>query len=428
MAGEHPLRRSLGLHDAVAIGLGSMIGAGVFAVWAPAAATAGPWLLLSLALAAFVAACNALSSAALAVRYPTAGGTYVYGRERLGDLPGYLAGWCFVIGKVASCAAMAMTVGAYLVPEYERVSALVAVVVVTLLNLSGVQRSAGMSRVIVTAVLAVLAGVVVAALLRGAGGPGWSGGVGDGTVGGGSYAVLQAAGLLFFAFAGYARIATLAEEVEHPERVIPRAVTLSLTVVLVVYAAVGITLLGVIGAERVAGSSAPVAELAEQVWGSSWSWLVRVAAGVAALGALLNLVLGISRTSMAMARGGHLPAALGRIGRRHQTPRVAEIVVGVVVLGVVLVADLRGAIGFSSFGVLLYYAIANASAWTLRGDWGAARLVPPLGLAGCLTLALTLPWGSVLGGAGLIAVGLLWYAVRGSFGVGRATRSGPSAG
>ncbi|MDQ3526543.1 MAG: amino acid permease, partial [Actinomycetota bacterium] len=155
MAGEHPLRRSLGLHDAVAIGLGSMIGAGVFAVWAPAAATAGPWLLLSLALAAFVAACNALSSAALAVRYPTAGGTYVYGRERLGDLPGYLAGWCFVIGKVASCAAMAMTVGAYLVPEYERVSALVAVVVVTLLNLSGVQRSAGMSRVIVTAVLAV---------------------------------------------------------------------------------------------------------------------------------------------------------------------------------------------------------------------------------------------------------------------------------
>jgi basic amino acid/polyamine antiporter, APA family len=400
------LRRTLGLRDAVAIGLGSMIGAGLFAVWAPATAAAGRWVLLSLLLAGAVALCNALSSAALAARYPSAGGTYVYGRERLGELPGFLAGWCFVVGKTASCAAMALTVGAYAVPGHERVAAVTAVLLVTALNLAGVQRSARASEVVVTLVLAVLAGLVVARLVGGA-----SDGGGTGVVEVGPTGVLQAAGLLFFAFAGYARIATLGEEVRDPARTIPRAVVLALSCVALVYAVVGLLVLDVLGVAGTATSTAPLAEVAERVWGGQAGWVLRVAATAAALGALLNLVLGISRTSLAMARGGHLPRALRRVDRRRGVPWVAEVVVGSVVLAVVLVADLRGAIGFSSFGVLLYYAVANAAAWTLRGDWRLARTVPVVGLLGCLVLVVTLPAASVAGGLAVVGAGLGWYAL-----------------
>jgi APA family basic amino acid/polyamine antiporter len=114
------LARRLGLGDAVVIGLGSMIGAGVFAAFAPAAEAAGSGLLLGLALAAAVAYANALSSAQLAALYPLSGGAYIYGCERLGHFWGFLAGWAFVVGKTASCAAMALTFGAYAAPSFAR--------------------------------------------------------------------------------------------------------------------------------------------------------------------------------------------------------------------------------------------------------------------------------------------------------------------
>lgn len=409
MTAPGELRRTLGLRDAVTVGLGSMVGAGVFAVWAPAAASAGGLVLVALALAAVVATCNALSSAALAARYPSAGGTYVYGRERLGEVWGYLAGWCFVVGKTASCAAMALTVGAYLVPGAERVAAVAAVVLVTALNLVGVQRSVGASRVIVAVVACALLGVAVAALWPGAGGMALDSGQLLGAAGPGLPGVLQAAGLLFFAFAGYARIATLGEEVHEPERTIPRAVVVALVSVLVLYLVVGAVVLGVLGPDATASSAAPVADAAALVWGERWAWVVRVAAGLAALGALLNLVLGISRTSLAMARDGHLPRRLATVAGPAAVPRVAEVTVGIVVLVVVLAADVRGAIGFSSFGVLLYYAVANASAFTLRDEWAPGAWVPVLGLVGCLTLVVTLPPSSVLGGGVVVALGLAAY-------------------
>ncbi|MFB6397521.1 APC family permease [Polymorphospora lycopeni] len=404
---DNRLARRLSLPDAVVIGLGAMIGAGVFAAFAPAAAAAGGWLLGALALAALVAYCNAVSSARLAARYPLSGGTYVYGRERLGPFWGYLAGWSFVVGKTASCAAMALTFAAYAVPGFERPAAVLAVLAVTALNWHGVQRSVTATRVIVAVVLAVLVAVVVAGLVGAAGTPGPAGGV----LGSGPFpalGVLQAAGLLFFAFAGYARIATLGEEVTDPARTIPRAVGTALGVTLVVYTAIAVTLLLVLGPERTAAAAAPLAE-AVTVAGASWlAPVVRAGAALAAAGALLALVLGVSRTAFAMARDRHLPAALDAVHPRHGVPHHAELAVGLVVAVLVAVVDLRGAIGFSSFGVLLYYAVANASAWTL----GRRRLVPAVGLVGCLVLAVALPLSSVLTGAAVVAAGALLYLVR----------------
>jgi APA family basic amino acid/polyamine antiporter len=209
--------RRLGVPDAVVIGLGSMIGAGIFAALAPAAHAAGSGLLLGLALAAVVAYCNATSSARLAARYPASGGTYVYGRERLGEFWGYLAGWGFVVGKTASCAAIALTVGSYVWPGHVHAVAVTAVVALTAVNYAGVQKSAWLTRLLVAVVLAVLAAIVVTTLTSGAAAPTRLDIGSDATAGG----VLQAAGLLFFAFAGYARIATLGEEVRDPARTIP---------------------------------------------------------------------------------------------------------------------------------------------------------------------------------------------------------------
>ncbi|GAA2267968.1 hypothetical protein GCM10010149_05770 [Nonomuraea roseoviolacea subsp. roseoviolacea] len=481
------LARRLGTGDAVVVGLSAMIGAGVFAAFAPAAAAAGPWLLAALALAAVVAYCNATSSARLAALHPESGGTYVYGRRRLGPLWGYLAGWGFTVGKTASCAAMALTFGAYVAPGLARPLAVGAVVGVTALNVYGVRRSTAAARVMVAFVLAVLAAVIATGLLAPpapttasltaapgqprhgfpgtsagppsmpSGRPGTSAGS-PGTPSGppgvhrgsvddlgkgvsypipglrerlpsppvlvtvakrtgpsvtGWWGVLQGAGLLFFAFAGYARIATLGEEVRDPARTIPRAIGIALGITLAVYTLVAVAALRVLGWPLLAASDAPLGDVVEM---AGFAWLrpvVTAGAAVAALGALLALVLGVSRTVLAMARERDLPHALSAVHPARREPRRAELAVGVAVVALLLVADLRGAIGFSSFGVLVYYAIANAAALTLTREEGAPpKVVPVAGVVLCLVLAATLPWQSVAGGLAVFAVGALVWALR----------------
>ena len=403
------LQRRLGVADAVLIGLGSMIGAGIFAALAPAARAAGSGLLVALAVAAVVAYCNASSSARLAARYPASGGTYVYGRERLGDFWGYLAGWAFIIGKTASCAAMALTVGSYVWPGHAHAVAVAAVVALTAVNYVGIQKSAWLTRVVVAVVLAVLAAVVVAGFTSATADAGRLGVGSDATVTG----VLQAAGLLFFAFAGYARIATLGEEVRDPARTIPRAIPLALGLTLVVYAAVALAVLMVLGPRGLGEAAAPLSD-AVRAAGADWlAPVVRVGAAVAALGSLLALILGVSRTTLAMARDRHLPHVLAAVHPRFQVPHRAELLVGAVVIVLAATTDVRGAIGFSSFGVLVYYAVANASAWTLTPDENRPpRIVPAVGLAGCLVLALTLPADSVAWGTIVLAAGIAAYGIR----------------
>lgn len=403
------LRRRLGLLDAVVIGLGSMIGAGIFAALAPAAYAAGSGLLLGLAVAAVVAYCNAISSARLAARYPASGGTYVYGRMRLGDFWGYLAGWGFVIGKTASCAAMALTVGFYVWPAQAHAVAVAVVVALTAVNYAGIQKSAWLTRSIVAVVLVVLTAVVVAAYGSGAADPARL----DIGVDAHVWGMLQAAGLLFFAFAGYARIATLGEEVRDPARTIPRAIPLALGITLAVYALVAVAVIAVLGPQRLARAAAPLSE-AMRVAGVNWLIpVVQIGAAVAALGSLLALILGVSRTTLAMARDRHLPRWLAAVHPRFKVPFRAELVVGAVVAALAATADIRGAIGFSSFGVLVYYAIANASALTLGLDEGRPRrLIPLVGLIGCVVLAFALPLSSVAAGAAVLGVGVAAYGVR----------------
>ena len=404
MTATAALARRLDTRDAVVVGLSSMIGAGVFAAFGPAARAAGTGLLIGLAIAGGVAYCNAVASAQLAAQYPTSGGTYVYGRERLGEWWGFIAGWGFVIGKTASCAAMALTFASYAAAGslwIDRGVGVAAVVVLTAANYRGISRTAQFARVLVAISILALLVVVVAIAASGH----VHSGVGSSSFG--AYGVLQSAGLLFFAFAGYARIATLGEEVRDPEVTIPRAIPIALVIALGLYLAVGIAALAGAGPAALAVSVRPLATAVDAA-GAAWALpVVRIGAAVASLGALLALIAGVGRTGLAMARNGDLPRWLASVHPRYRVPDHAELAVAFAVVILVLTTDLRNAIGFSSFGVLLYYAVANTSAYTQpseRRRWPRALNVA--GLAGCLVLVVTLPWSAIVAGAAVIAVGV----------------------
>lgn len=395
-----PLRRHLGLPSAIAIGLASTLGAGVFVVWGPAAEAAGSGaaLLAALAAAGLVAYCNADSSARLAVRHPRAGGAYVYGTERLHPAAGFAAGWGFLVGKTASAAAMALTFGHYLLPGHYRALAVAVVIALCAVNLLGVKRTAVAAAIFASVTVGVLAAVVIAGLA----GPG----AGQGLDRGQPWGVLTAAGFLFFAFAGYARIATLGEEVKRPEWTIPRAVPIALAITFTVYAVVAVTALSVLGTGTLAGSKTPLAVLAA-AGAPALEPLVAVGAGIAAAGVLLSLLAGIGRTALAMARDRRLPGGLAAVSERFGVPWVAELIVSAVVIAIVVTFDLAAAIGFSSFCALVCYAIANAAATTLE----RRTPVPWIGMAGCLLIAASLPPNAVLGGLSVFAIGAIWYLI-----------------
>jgi APA family basic amino acid/polyamine antiporter len=411
MSAHQQLQRRLGTFDATTIGLGSMLGAGVFVVFAPAAALAGNLLVLSVMVAGAVAYCNAVASAALAAKYPTSGGTYVYGRKQLGEWPGFLAGWGFVTGKTASCAAMALTFGTYAAGGYAVPVAISAVVALTVVNLLGITRTALLTRILLCVVLATLVFVAVAAIVGphpaaatlAPGSPGGPGGV------------LPAAGLMFFAFAGYARIATLGEEVKNPSRSIPRAILAALAAAFAIYLALALLLLNHLPGGELAATQTPLLEAVLQSQLAAGAPIVQAGAAAACLGALLALITGVGRTTLAMARERDLPRPLARVGGKHTVPYVAEVAVAAVVILLLLTVDVMTVVGFSSFGVLVYYAVANASAYTLKSHPGyAPKWLNAVGFVACLLLAFTLPPASVLTMTAVLAIGVAgrWLVLR----------------
>jgi basic amino acid/polyamine antiporter, APA family len=407
--GDNPSRlaRRLRTTDAVFIGLGSMIGAGIFAAAGPAADAAGTGLLIGVLIAGVLAFLNAATMAQLAALYPESGGAYVYGRKRLGLVWGFLAGWGFVIGKLASCTAMALTFAYYAAPSYARPIAVLSVLVLTAVNYMGVRKTAFATKIIVGLVLFSLSVVVFAALSGGGADPSRLSGWFDR---GGIPGALQAAGIMFFAFAGYARIATLGEEVIDPKATIPKAIVISLGVTLVIYLVVISAAVLSVDIEALAKSKAPLVLAVESGRFSFLSPLIRIGACLASLGVLLSLLAGVSRTAFAMAANRDLPHLLSAVHPVHKVPHRAELAVGIIVGSIVAVADLRTAIGFSSFAILTYYGIANAAALTLeRGERSWPRWMSVAGFISCTVIAVNLPIVSVIGGVLVFGAGALYY-------------------
>jgi APA family basic amino acid/polyamine antiporter len=415
---QRHLKRSLGLSDAVVIGVGSMVGAGVYSVWSPATRSAGPLLLVGLAVAALVANLNARSTARLARMYPESGGTYVYGRKGLGPTWGFLAGWGFVAGKTASCAAMASTIGAYLLPGHTRLVAVTAIVAVTLIDIGGLHRTVFVTRILLAVSAIVLLFVVIAGASSAAfdAGSVWpaTGLTDDRSPVRRAYDVLQSAGLLFFAFAGYARVATLGEEVRDPERTISRAIGVALTIVVVTYAVIGFTLLATETPSDIAHVSDPLRLLVTSGPFDDLAPFVRFGAVIAALGALLNLLPGVSRTVLAMARHRDLPIFFADIDRKRSLPVRAEVTIALCAMMIVLLFDLRNSIALSGVGVLFYYSITHLSSLALSPS-RSQRFTAVIGLAGCIALIACLPVPIVLTGSGLLIAGIVGRSLTRTF-------------
>ncbi len=416
------LARVVGLPGAILLGLGSIVGTGAFISIGIAAGVAGPSVVLAIAIAACLAACNGLSSAQLASDHPVSGGSYEYGYRYLAPTLGFSAGWMFLWAKSASAATAALGLSGYALDMFGitaptvRVSlAVVAVAGITGLVLGGMTRSNRVNAVIVTFTLFALVAFVVAGASTAAERSestlsGMFSGVTD------VRSLLEASALMFVAYTGYGRIATLGEEVREPRRNIPRAIIVTLAISAVLYVSVSLVAVGAVGASQLArftgATAAPLEEAARTFSGPMLSHLLATAAITAMLGVLLNLVLGLSRVMLAMARRHDAPKSLSQVDSRSQSPQNAVLAVGTGIALITLVGDVGLTWSFSAFTVLVYYAITNLAALRLPAE---ARLyprwIPAAGLAGCLGLAFWVEPRVWMVGLGLIGTGLLGRAV-----------------
>ena len=398
------LQRVVGLPGAILMGLGSIIGAGVFVSLGLGEQIAGPSVLLALIIAGGVAACNGLSSAQLAANHPVSGGTYEYGHRWLSPYLGFTAGWMFLCAKSASAATAALGFATYFAPDHAIAIALGTVAVLTVVTLTGMQRSNAVNAIIVSAVLLTLLAYVAIGfpalqskneLLT----PFF-----DPTR---KSAFLEAAALMFVAYTGYGRIATLGEEVREPRRTIPLAIIVTLVLTTILY--LGVCSVSLAHAEGQGFGSLSL--LAEKIGGTKLGMILTLGAALALLSVLLNLLLGLSRVALAMGRRGDFPKQVGQVKESTKVPAVATVLVAVIISGLVCVGDLRLTWSFSAFTVLVYYAVTNLCAIRLSPD---ERLYPAwisyLGLLSCLSLAFFVEWRVLLIGLSLIAIGLIWKA------------------
>ena len=417
---EARLRPQLGMFDAVATGLAAILGAGIFAVIAPAAAIAGPALIISLAIAAFVALCNALSSAQLAAVLPRTGGTYEFGRRMLGPWWGFSAGWMFLTANTVGSGVIALAFGGYLhavlsaVPA--RTAAVLAVLAMTALNAAGIRRSVRVTDVVVVLSLFALLAVVVIGL------PGANASNFTPFAPGGIGGVLQATALLFFAYTGYSRIATLVEEVRDPRHTIPRATVVALGTATVLYLLVAAVAISVLGVSRLSHSSSPLEDTMVVVGSGVGVAIISAGALLTTFNEGLSDLLGVSRVAFAMGRGADLPRSLARLGKA-QNPWRSVIFVGAIAMFVAAFAPFEIAVAVSSFGTLLYYTVTNLSALRLQKE---QRMFPrPLavaGLIGCLGLAFALAPVEIAIGLAILAAGVILRILR----LGISTRPKPN--
>jgi basic amino acid/polyamine antiporter, APA family len=401
------LRRDLDLIAAVAVGLGAIIGAGIFVVTGVAAGVAGPAFIVGLFLAGIVATFNALSSAQLAATYPKSGGTYEYGYRVLHPWLGFTAGWMFLASKLAAGGTVALGFAGYfhtLLPAVpERLTAVAAILILTLVNYFGIQKAGRLNiGIVLVSVLSLLIFVVagISTVQTENYQPFAPSGLGG---------ILQSAALLFFAYTGYARLATLGEEVSNPRQTIPRAIILALGIAILLYMAVAVVAVGSAGTASMASSSSPLESAARGFQFPQVSRVVAIGATTAMLGVLLSQVLGISRMIFAMARRRDLPGFFDHVHPKHAVPDRGLILTALVMLLVALLGTLEVIVSAAAFTILVYYSIANLAALRMRP---ADRLfpvwIPVLGLISCLTLAATLPSRIILSGFGLLITGFLF--------------------
>ena len=403
---ETELLRTLTLKDAVAVGLGAIIGAGIFVVTGIAAGVSGPAFLIGLFIAGIIASFNALSSAQLASVYPHSGGTYEYGYILINPAFGFSAGWMFLISKLAAAGVVAIGFGSYfnqLIPIATPITySVLAIVILTFANYFGIRKAGILNIVIVTITLLSLLYLFFSGLpeikpvnFKPFAPFGISG-------------IAEASALLFFAFTGYARIATLAEEVREPKKTIPKAIIITIVTAIILYAAISIVAIGVVGTENMSRSISPLQVVADALTTPAVSIITTIGASTAMLGVLLSQVLGISRMMLAMGRRNDLPPVFQKIHKRYRVPHIGIFITGSIILLLSLFGSFEFIVQAATFTILLYYSITNIAALRQpQKDQMFSKLIPIGGLAGCLVMSVSLPVNVIFSGIGLLLIGFI---------------------
>ncbi len=421
MSATNSLQRELGVFGATLMGLGSIIGTGVFVSIGIATGIAGPAVIVAVAIGAIVATCNGLNSAQLAANHAVSGGTYEYGYKYLTPALGFTAGWMFLVAKTTSAATAALGFAGYLInilgfsASWVIPTALLPVVVMTLIVLNGIRRSNVVNVVIVSVTLLSLGFFIVVCLPR-ATEVGIENLTPFFTTSPG--AVLHASALMFVAYTGYGRIATMGEEARSPRKTIPQAMIVCLLLTMLLYMAVATVGIGAVGVDVLGNSTgqtkaAPLEVAVRSIAGSGAAFVLAIGAMTAMLGVLLNLILGLSRVLLAMGRRSDAPRFLARLNQQQTAPYWAVIVVGGAIALLVLLGNVKTTWSFSAFSVLIYYAVTNLAALKLPPS---ERLYPVwvgwIGLVSCLFLAFWVESAIWQVGLGLIVAGLIWHKVR----------------
>jgi basic amino acid/polyamine antiporter, APA family len=416
---KNELRRSIKTPGAILMGLGSIIGTGIFVSIAIATQISGNGVVIAILIAAILAALNGLSSAQLAAAHPVSGGTYEYGYRFLGSYFGFAAGWMFMIAKSASAATAVLGCAGYLFYAFNLKTGTLAPVFtgllilffMTLLVSGGIRRSNLANKVIVTITLTGLIILVIAGFFIN-GLPAEPVRLAFSDTSGSS--ILFGAALMFVAYTGYGRIATLGEEVTNPRKTIPKAIILTMVVVVLLYLLITLTALQILGADAfgqtVDGDAAPLMIVAQALSIPVIGPVITIAAITAMLGVLLNLILGLSRVLLGMARRKDVPGVLARINPQTKSPVAAVLATSVIIGALVLTGDVVFTWSFSAFTVLIYYSITNLSALMMPVSQRLnPRIIPALGLFGCLFLAFWIEPKIWLLGLGVLGVGLIWH-------------------
>ena len=398
------LLRLLTLKDAVGVGLGAIIGAGIFVVTGIAAGVSGPAFVVGLLVAGIIATFNALSSAQLAAKYPNSGGTYEYGYILINPSFGFSAGWMFLISKLSAAGVVAIGFGSYFYQLVPIASPLVfsvsAVILLTTANYFGIKKAGILNLVIVAVTLLSLLYLVFSGI------PEVNTANFKPFAPFGISGIAEAAALLFFAFTGYARIATLAEEVAEPKKTIPRAIVITIVTAILLYAAISIVAIGVIGTESMANSKSPLQVVADALSTPAISTIITIGASTAMLGVLLSQVLGISRMMLAMGRRNDLPSFFETIHERYRVPHIGILITGAIILILTVVGTFEFIVRSATFTILLYYSITNIAALRQpKSDRMYGIIIPILGLLGCLAMSVSLPLNVITSGVGLLIAG-----------------------
>jgi len=405
------LKREIGLFDATALGIGAIIGSGIFIVTGIVAGVAGPAMIFSVIIAGVIAVFSAMSVAELGACMPEEGGTYAYAQKLISPFAGFIAGWIWIFSNIFVGAAVSLGFAHYFVTLFPAVPLKIIAVIICLIfiiiNYLGLKESVLFNNILVT--LKVLILLFFVAFGLGFFQPGnFTPFAPEGSMG-----ILSGAALIFFAYTGFARVTIMAEEVRDPEKTIPRSIYLALGISTVIYLLVSIVSIGLAGTPALAQSGSPLADAIGSTGSSGAVLVISLGAMIATASVLLTTIMGISRIVYSMARGQDLPPLFSRIHPRFSTPHYAIAITGACMIAALLLADLALVVAVSTFAMLLYYLIANIAALRLPLEYRRyPPWVPIIGTLSCIGLIVFLsPASWIIGCIGLV-IGGTWFLFR----------------